>query len=165
MRGAARHSNRSCRARKGGPPPAGFAEKNPTFECRAAPGLPRGEASARATKGRSYSAYRPLTNHQQRKFGLGDSANRDGLCKILCPKLGRDLPPHVVFRGPTPAGNATSADELLAPPGVAVARALRRSAVSQLTDQFSGARPEKIAPPNSLCPRALAIHSISPSAK
>ncbi len=45
-------------ASSSGPKPAGSAEKNPTFECRAAPGLPRGEASARATKGRSCSAGR-----------------------------------------------------------------------------------------------------------
>ncbi len=45
----------------------------------------------------------------------------------------------------------SGAERHRAPPGVAEARALRRSAVSQLTDQFSGARPEKIAPPNSLC--------------
>ena len=45
-----------------GPPPAGFAEKNPTFECRAAPGLPRGEASTRATL---WVAVVQLTAHLQ----------------------------------------------------------------------------------------------------
>ena len=58
---------RSCVAsrKRGGsiePPPAGFAEKNPTFECRAAPGLPRGKASTRATL---WVAVVQLTAHLQ----------------------------------------------------------------------------------------------------
>ncbi len=52
--------------------------------------------------------------------------------------------------GPTPAGNATSADELRAPPGVAVARATRRVAVVQLIDRLQTLLGENSALPTPL---------------
>ncbi len=68
-------------------------------------------------------------------------------------------------------GKQRAPTKFRAPHGVAEARALLRSADFLLAAQFSGARPienhfrHHSAPPNGLCPRALAIHSISPSAK
>ena len=44
------------------------AEKSPAFACRAAPGPDRGGGGSRDPTGRNCSAYRPLMNHQQRKF-------------------------------------------------------------------------------------------------
>ncbi len=160
MRGAARHSNRSCRARKGGPPPAGFAEKNPTFECRAAPGLPRGEASTRATL---RVAVIQLT---ARLRTINRESSASAILRIATgsAKFSAQSSAEISLRMSYFAGRRQRGTQR-APPRVAAARALRRSAVSQLTDQFSGARPEKIAPPNSLWPRALAIHSILRSAK
>ena len=46
-----------------------------------------------------------LTRPLAEKFVLGASANRDELCKILSPKLGRDLPMTAdARRKPVPLG-------------------------------------------------------------
>ena len=87
-----------------------FNRENPVLECRAAPRTARGGGGSRDPTGRSCSTCRISRTAACRKSSSGaiplgtrtgpplpeakddDSANREELCKILGPKLGRVLP-------------------------------------------------------------------------
>ncbi len=115
---ASRNRERTSRPRTKPPsPPSGPNPLGENQSLSSPPLKPRGLLLSvmrqKVGKDRSQEGYAPLANPHR---------NCPNLAKPSC--------------GPTPAGKATSADELRAPPGVAVARATRRVAVVQLADQL-----------------------------